>query len=708
MQFRFQQFKSALDLVEQLPSRWDTLSSHHQRCAEACGDNITDPDFLSNSMFWSNPDILSELAVSCGKAVNTSMWAFMLLPIEFHKFNYLVINVSTFQDPTNIKAIQLSGPSHYFTSPEENARTIVLAYKGGGDGHFYLLRLHASKEEEVIQLAIKANSTIRMQLRKQEEHFWAPIAAACRDSSIQSFIDKKLENCMFNFDNFDHHDESSPALDVHHDDEQPDAGTHHKSPAQQQSLSSSLERKRTNLGKALSKTSSEISALCDQADELCLIVPEELPVTKLNKYIDELIDIISNVQALIGKTVSISGQMSDDHKLELAHFFKPQDRLPPIIELKNKFVKTKEAQTKPKKTAKQSVAAGKAEVAPQKTALDFMFKVKSVFPSDDVSDQMDGSSLLSLFIILPVPHSTVTLYHSIVEASCNLSIISEMEVIFKRKLHASKELACEIHKLTRSQFSRVQDRPMVRGGSTFNEYLAYKHAQSWEQIANDHILGEVSLVSQIWELNIAVIWRHEDVWRLFISVNGGSSPILCLLYAKMKFVITPEGFPRFCASTASRFFPLVPTQDRWFLDKVFVASIPDSLPEEDEHQEIVSFNKRVDKESLFAAVVQTEGTASSDSSSIVTADHASELLMSSFIDNESFSQGSLPTPPEIRAIPIKKVCETVNAVAAVPLQQISAMRRRRIVESSPSPSPPAPKQPPNSTGTGGGSASCSA
>jgi hypothetical protein len=686
MQFRFQQFKIALDQLHE-SKHWVVFENHHQHCMETC-DNITDPAFVSNSTFWSHPDILSELAVSYGKGTNTSMWAFMLLPIEFHKFNYLIVNVSAYHDPSDtIKATQLSGPSHYFISSEENARTIVLAYQGGHDGHFFLLRLHASKEEQMIQLATQAQSSIRLQLRKDERQFWAPISAACQDSSILSFIDHRPDNLSFNFD------AEAPAQNQSAEETMVAADE----------LSPNQKAKRTRLRKAMDKTAAELSALFDQADELCLIVPEELPIGKLNKYIEELTDIISNGQTLTAKAISIESQMSPEQKEQLVHLTKPQQRLPAIIEMKNKFVRTKETKSG-KKAPKKSASAKKSEETTEKTALDFMFKVKSVFPSEDVSDQMSDSSLLSLFIVIPVPHSTVTLYHSILEASCNLSIISEMEVIFKRQLKASKELACEIHQVTRSQFSQFQDCPMVRGGRTFNEYLTYKGAQSWGEIANDHILGEISLCSQVWKLNIAVIWRHEGVWRLFISVNGGSSPILSLLYAKMKYVISTDGFPQFCASTASRFFPLLPTKDDWFLNEAFIASIPNSVPE-DEPQEIISFNRRVDKESLFASIVQTEGTVSSDTSSIVTADYASELLMDSFLDNESVSQGSLPTPPEIKAIPLKKQCETVNVIASVPLHQITAIRRKRVIYSDSSSSPPAGRQPPRPTGAGADDAS---
>ena len=84
--------------------------------------------------------------------------------------------------------------------------------------------------------------------------------------------------------------------------------------------------------------------------------------------------------------------------------------------------------------------------------------------------------------------------------------------------------------------------------------------------------------------------------------------------------------------------------------------------------------------------------------------------MSSFIDNEGVSQGSLPTPPEIKAIPLRTQCGAVNLIASIPLRHISAKRRRRIIESSASPPAhqPPDKKPPDLTGTGGDGANSSA
>jgi hypothetical protein len=577
--------------------------------------------------------------------------------------------------------------------------------------YVFSLKLLAHDEEEIVQIATSAQSSIRMQLRKQEEHFWAPLSAACQDLSFHSFIEQKPVDFTFNFETFEGEEGREEAQEGEGEGAQHPTSDSPPQFAADQGNPHPDQSTHTDLRRTLAQNSFEISNLCDQADEFCLLVPGELPTSKLTTHIKDLSSIIANIQTLVKKATTISAQLPQDQRQELAHLTKPQQRLLSIIEMKNQFAKAKEAKAAKlkKETPKKQQQAEQAG-AMSKTPVDFMFKVKSIFPSDDVSDQMTGTSLLSLFIVIPIPHSTVSLYHSIIQASCNTTIISEMEAIFKRKLESTKELACEIHRLTRSQFSKVQDCPMVRGGKTFREYLSYKSAKSWDEIASDHILGEVSLCSQIWKLNIAVIWRHENVWRLFISVNGSTSPILPLLYSKMKYVLGSDGFPLFCAGTAGRFFPLCPTQEEWYLDETFIPSIPSSLPEDEEHQEITAFNRRVDKESLFAATVQVDDTVSSDESSIVTADHASELLMSSFIDNEGVSQGSLPTPPEIKAIPLRTQCGAVNLIASIPLRHISAKRRRRIIESSASPpahQPPAQK-PPDLTGTGGDGANSSA
>jgi hypothetical protein len=222
---------------------------------------------------------------------------------------------------------------------------------------------------------------------------------------------------------------------------------------------------------------------------------------------------------------------------------------------------------------------------------------------------------------------------------------------------------------------------MVRGGRTFAEYLEYKQTSSWNRIPNDHVLGEMTLCCQVWKLNIAIIWRHNHVWRLFVAAHGGASPIICLLYARNRTTIQDDGVPTLDRSPTCRFFPIEPLVDDWFSNEAFVPTVPNSIQEGEEHEAIVEFNSTVNREFSFQSEVGVDGHASPDESSVVTADLSASQLMDSFVDDESVSQGDLPTPPEIRAIPIQTIASTVNAAMAKPLQQILT-RRRRIIESS--------------------------
>jgi hypothetical protein len=222
---------------------------------------------------------------------------------------------------------------------------------------------------------------------------------------------------------------------------------------------------------------------------------------------------------------------------------------------------------------------------------------------------------------------------------------------------------------------------MVRGGRTFREYLTYKNASSWNVIPNDHVLGEMSLCSQVWKLNIAIIWKRNGVWRLFVSAHGGASPVICLLYARTRVNLQSDGQLEFQCSDTCRFFPLHPLDENWFSNELFIATIPCSMQEGEELEPIVSFNAAVDREFRFQSEIGVDGEASSDESSVITADLSASQLMDSFVDDEDVSQGPLPTPPEIAAIPIAKIASTINAAMARPLQEIIRRRRRIVVTS---------------------------
>ena len=127
---------------------------------------------------------------------------------------------------------------------------------------------------------------------------------------------------------------------------------------------------------------------------------------------------------------------------------------------------------------------------------------------------------------------------------------------------------------------------------------------------------------------------------------------------------------------------------------MFVPTIPNSV-KDGEPEIIVEFNATIHREFQLQSVVAVEGHASPDEISEVTADLSASQLMDSFIDSDSPSQGDLPTPPEIRAIPIQTIAGAVNAAMAAPLDRI--IRRRRIIVSSSESSQQAP-QPAQTTG----------
>jgi hypothetical protein len=368
-------------------------------------------------------------------------------------------------------------------------------------------------------------------------------------------------------------------------------------------------------------------------------------------------------------------------------------RIAAVTTLRDKLREPQAKQTPQK--GKGSKAGPAPPTAP--TPIDFMLRVKSDFAADDVSDQVAGgvTVLLSFLRVIPIPASLVSFYFSLIHASSIDKIRVEMERIFKFPLsQPSKELACHLQSLTRKSFDTVRDNPMVRGGKTFAEYLAYKNATSWNRIPNDHVLGEMTLCCQVWKLNIALIWRHKGVWRLFVSAHGGASPIVCLLYARNRTTIQSDGVPTLDFSPTCRFFPVDPLTDDWFTNEIFIPSIPNSV-QEGEHEIIQSFNATVHREFALQSEVGVDGAASTDESSIVTADLSASQLMDSFVDDDSVSQGSLPTPPEIRAIPIQTVAAAVNAAMAMPLQQVLRRRKRVISSDEDEAAPQAPGKVPD-------------
>ena len=295
-----------------------------------------------------------------------------------------------------------------------------------------------------------------------------------------------------------------------------------------------------------------IHSTCDQGDEFALLVPEDLNQAELSKHISTLDNDIKIIRGVVDSIVLPRDTSHEVVKSVVSRFLSTQDRIHVMETLREKFSNVLDDKTKPSGAPGRG-GKKKAVVdhASNQTTLDTMFKVKSNFPADDVSDQISKLQLLSLFYVAAKPTSPISLYQSVLESAMNDDIVEEMEVIFKMKLTESKDLAATLFRATRSRFQEVADNPMVFGGKTFNEYLRYKKAASWDKIHQDHVLGEVSLVCQVWKLNIAVVWRHEGVWRVFVCIHGGASPILSVLYAKTRILIERDRSTSFNASVVN-------------------------------------------------------------------------------------------------------------------------------------------------------------
>ncbi len=428
------------------------------------------------------------------------------------------------------------------------------------------------------------------------------------------------------------------------------------------------------------RTISLVHDMCNEADEFSLITPEDIDFKDLEKHVKRLSALVSQAQLSLQGCIPLGQECREKQGHLMNEFDSLGSLIQVVVDLRDKFNRVKSAKQRPNPKRGKASAAQSPKPAPPATGpMDLFFKVRSIMPADDVSDQISDNILAELFRIEPTPTFIASFYYSLVRASCQPDIQVEMEAIFKQQLFVCKSCASSLCEQTRSQFSQVENNSMIRGGKTFREYLAYKQIDSWDKVGFDNVLGEVTLCSQIWKLNIALIWRHDNLWRLFVAAHGGKAPIIAVLYAKTKVTLDSSGEASFSAGTARRFFPLIPTSEDWFESSIFQEGIPESVPVEPEPQPIVQFRKHIDKEFTFQSRVECEDPASPDETSECTADVPESELWDSFVDDEAVSQGSLPTPPEIRAIPLPQIVHTINESMALPLR---AIRKRRVVISS--------------------------
>lgn len=658
-----------------------------------------------------------------------------------------------------VKPAGSKSSNYFFISEKPKANTITLLYQGdGASGHFSSLLLPHFKNEE-IKKKIISRDTIKIKFLKIQEALWEPIAEVFRDLSLEDFINgnrpeviiklppdnKSASAAAVNNDSgqsasavaanggsgqgasvevihidCDSQSQSANAAVVNGSGSQSastiaDNDGNGESPitvvtsvdnsGQPQGATNSQKPKRlSKLDKKIEIISTAITAIhdsCNRADEFSLFVPEELSVKQNTAHIRSLNELITAAQRSL-KDCPVAG---DDVKAANAQIFQDfhslEHMIQAAIDLRNKFHRAIELSRRIESSTPKAkgVKGGKSTTSPESPAvtpasvMDLFFRVQSVVPADDISEQLVDGSLLSLFTVEPTPTCSTSLYLSILSSASAPSIIEEMRPILQREIVASKAAASTLCQETRAQFAKVEDSPMMKNGKTFKEYLHYKKVSSWDKIGFDNVLGEISLCSQVWKLNIALLWHRENTWRLFVSAYGGSSPILTILLAKTKVIADSNGFPIFAPGIANRFFPLFPLSETWFEDERFTPTTPDSIKDqEQEHPEIQKFQKYIDKEFILQSTVEHEGDVSSDEDSVIT---TSEFF-NSFVDDDSVSQGSLPTPPGIAEVSIAKKVQIINEFMAKPLQAI-VRRRIRIVESDSE----CENLPPSTTNNGG-------
>jgi hypothetical protein len=705
MQFRYNLFKTATNHLNANDYAKSALKLKHDNDLARAKGAAIDPDDNTNPAFWSNFDLLQNFAENVGDSANTCMWAFLLLPLEFQQFNYLIINTRHHEDGSGCASVKRVQPTYHFISPKPKALTIHLMYEGGDAGHFTSLLIPNAKAEEFRKVALTAsNSCFNVRFIKPEGGFWEPIADIYCDLSLADFTEKKLPKtviCLPSAPSVDSEVVQVPSQSQSPSDVENADGSRTEVPLNAEAPPNAVaelppaDPKPTKTDMTMDKVRSatnRIEDLCNRADGYSL-QPFNPADDNFRTIFDDIMDISAQLKECSDSVTQRELQALDRQnapaKAVANRFRLVCPRIAVVFDLRDKTRLLAEPPKKSKATSKAAKAA--AAAASGCLPLDYMLRIKSNFAADDVSEDIQDGILLSLFRIPPTPSSLISFYLSVVTAAAEPSIRSEMDTIFRMPIEPSKQFATEIQRLTREGFDSVCDNAMVRGGKTFNQYLEYKNASSWNRIPNDHVLGETSLCCQVWKLNIALIWRRNGTWRIFVCTHGGNSPILCLLYASTRITLMSDGQAEFSPSPTCRFFPIFALSDDWFHNEMFIATIPNSI-KDGEPDVIVEFNAAIHREFHLQSVVAVEGHASPDEISEVTADLSASQLMDSFIDSSDISQGDMPTPPEIRAIPIQTIASAVNAAMAIPLERIT--RRRRIIISSSESSQQAPQPAP--------------
>jgi hypothetical protein len=680
MQYRYKHFKTALTDIKASPKALSMIEGMFETAWAKAKQSEIDPDFETNTAFWANVSRLEELASCEGHNSNTCMWSFLFLPTEFQQFHYLVVNVRPHDDGSGLDSVQLISPCYHFIADKPKTNTIVLMFEGSEQGHFSSLLFKYKQDDLKKKILTSAKNVVQVKFKKDKALMWDAIADIFMDLSLEDFgkEGRPQVNIHVPHEHSSDHGVDGEANHEDHDEANLGEPPGESQPKGQVVAPLKVPKKIEDLKRIVAS----VFDACNRADEFSDIAFDTLTIADLHDRIKELNGFLSSCRSAIARLPKFDTQESQDFPDLFTQFRSLSSMIANVTCIRDSCQKMHgEKSASGKKTPAKGGKAKESQVREPDQPLDLFCKVRSSLPVDDISDAITDGQLLGLFVIHPTPTFIASFYYSILHSSTNHQIIEEMEVRFQRKLSISKAAASELCQATRLQFDSVKANQMVRGGKTFEEYLVYKGVKSWDKIAYDNVLGELSLCSQVWKLNIALIWRHDNIWRLFVATNGGASPILTVVYAKTAVIVNASGIASFTSGTAGRFFPIDPINpdgDEWYDNELFTSQIPDSAPVE-VFEAVSTFQKHIHKEHPFQSVVDVEGNFGSDTSSEITAEASQSELFNSFVDNDSVSQGSLPTPKAIRDIPLHVIVATVNQSM---VKALKSVKRKRVVSSA--------------------------
>ena len=636
---------------------WIDFDSSQPKSAE--GDNIADEE--PNPAFFAEPALLGEILESAERDSSVSLLAApFLFPPQLKRHNWLYIMASRREnDSVHLQNIFL------FKSRNSSAITISTLCVGDAHGrHYTQINLQMQQVTEVIERLGKRNGSMMLYstLNSKFKH-WKYIQHIFEELSIQEFLKGKrwkMQPIPFPDSEPAPHAPAPPAkvdddADVSEDEEQD-----------------------SEFFDTLSDFRARIIRLAESADEYSLYphrqdlngTLKKQAQTRLNSIASEMESISKEAIAGLKSTSSEKTRSQADtvHNLAATQV--------PII---RKMI-----------AAIGFVARrGKLPVQPSNPPVSishFMLKIKSYFRADSAithlksSEDLKSWTLLDSFQIGFMPYSQNSLHLSISMAAQHarsryMPAPSSRDEKCERKgqensedlalpqlspyLPPSRQTATLMQSDARNAYSKFAHLPVAPGKLSYRDYLTHKGAnpEAYSEIPSDHVLCETSLIARCFQLNVAIIWHVNDRWRIFLLPLGPQSNItLVLLYTKMGVEQVPSKGGKSvhlqpCEAPCNRFFPLYPHNEEWIRNSAFKQAIPQSQDQSKSASiiaKIGDFNARVNKESIFAAIVEVEGSQDSpDTPSEATVDATySQWMAEGFIDDDPIEQ----TPPSIFAM----------------------------------------------------------